>query len=102
MLGYPPKDLLLKPQFIDDNLAAVNRIASQVQGWTWFSVMPSETADPVGRPLHNAVAVLRDGKIVSRHFKTLLPTYDVFDETRYFEPGPRRKREISSRSAPTD
>ena len=43
---------------------------------------------PVGRPLHNAVALLRGGRIVSRHFKTLLPTYDVFDESRYFEPGP--------------
>ena len=48
---------------------------------------------PVGRPLHNAVAVLRDGKIVSRHFKTLLPTYDVFDESRYFEPGPANETE---------
>jgi NAD+ synthetase len=41
----------------------------------------------IGKPLHNAAAVLRDGKVVSRHFKTLLPTYDVFDEVRYFEPG---------------
>src|SRR5213083_2124764 len=48
---------------------------------------------PIGRPLHNAVAVLRDGKIVSRHFKTLLPTYDVFDESRYFEPGPKDETE---------
>ena len=45
-------------------------------------------ADPVGRPLHNAVAVLRAGRVVSRHLKTLLPTYDVFDESRYFEAGP--------------
>jgi NAD+ synthetase len=43
--------------------------------------------------LHNAVAVLRDGKIASKHFKTLLPTYDVFDESRYFEPGPRDETE---------
>ena len=44
--------------------------------------------NPVGRPLHNAVALLRGGRVSSRHFKTLLPTYDVFDESRYFEPGP--------------
>src|SRR4029453_7879281 len=50
-------------------------------------------ASPVGRPLHNAVALLRGGKVASRHFKTLLPTYDVFDETRYFEPGPLSETE---------
>src|SRR3954471_10905692 len=41
-----------------------------------------------GRPLHNAVAVVRDGRLVAKRFKSLLPTYDVFDESRYFEPGP--------------
>jgi NAD+ synthase (glutamine-hydrolysing) len=87
VIGYPPKDLLLKPQFIDDNLAAVQRIASQVQGLDVVIGYADRNSDPVGRPLRNAVAVLRDGKITSRHFKTLLPTYDVFDESRYFEPG---------------
>jgi len=87
VIGYPPKDLLLKPQFIDDNLAAVQRIASQVQGLDVVIGYADRNSEPVGRPLRNAVAVLRDGKIASRHFKTLLPTYDVFDESRYFEPG---------------
>jgi len=54
--------------------------------WWWDT--SSVNTNPVGRPLHNAVAHLRDGEIASRHFKTLLPTYDVFDESRYFEPGP--------------
>lgn len=87
--GYPPKDLLLKPQFIDDNLRAVALIASRVSGLDVIVGYADRNTQPIGRPLHNAVAVLRDGKIVSRHFKTLLPTYDVFDEGRYFEPGPR-------------
>ena len=86
--GYPPKDLLLKPQFVDDNLAAVQTIAKSVFGIAAIVGYAERNADPVGRPLHNAVAVMRDGKVVSKHLKTLLPTYDVFDESRYFEPGP--------------
>ena len=86
--GYPPKDLLLKPQFIDDNLLALQEIAEKTQGIDVIVGYAERNTHAVGRPLHNAVAVLRDGKILSRHFKTLLPTYDVFDESRYFEPGP--------------
>jgi len=86
--GYPAKDLLLKTQFIDDNLArgADDRVAREridvIVGYAERNTLP------IGRPLHNAVALLRDGNIAGRHFKTLLPTYDVFDESRYFEPGP--------------
>ena len=88
IIGYPPKDLLLKPQFIDDNLRALKQIASGVHGITAVVGYADRNQQPIGRPLHNCVAVLRDGKIDSRHIKTLLPTYDVFDESRYFEPGP--------------
>jgi NAD+ synthase (glutamine-hydrolysing) len=92
VIGYPAKDLLLKPQFIDDNLAAVARIASEVRGIDAVVGFAQRNADPVGRPLQNAVALLRGGKIVAEHYKTLLPTYDVFDESRYFEPGPAEAR----------
>ena len=86
--GYPAKDLLLKPGFIDDNLRAVRTIASKVaRGVDVLVGYAERNTDAIGRPLHNAVAVLRDGQVKSRHFKTLLPTYDVFDESRYFEPG---------------
>lgn len=88
IIGYPPKDLLLKRQFIDDNLAALEQIASSVNGIDAIVGYAQNNPNSVGRPLYNAVALLRDGKIISRHFKTLLPTYDVFDESRYFEPGP--------------
>src|SRR3954470_9523441 len=91
--GYPPKDLLLKHQFVDDNLRGVQTIASRVSGIDAIVGYAEKNAQPIGRPLHNAVAVLRDGKIVSRHFKKLLPTYDVFDESRYFEPGPKDEHE---------
>ena len=86
--GYPPKDLLLKSQFVEDNIRAVQAIAQQVAGIAAIVGYAERNAGPVGRPLHNAVALLKDGAIASRHFKTLLPTYDVFDESRYFEPGP--------------
>jgi NAD+ synthetase len=84
--GYPPKDLLLKPRFVADNLRALRLIASRVKGIDAIVGYAERNDAPVGRPLRNAVALLRDGEIVSRHFKTLLPTYDVFDESRYFEP----------------
>jgi NAD+ synthase (glutamine-hydrolysing) len=91
--GYPPKDLLLKPAFIDDNIAAVHRIAKRVSGIDAIVGYAHRNEHPIGRPLHNAVAVLRDGAVAAVHFKTLLPTYDVFDESRYFEPGPSDERE---------
>src|SRR6185437_417659 len=92
IIGYPAKDLLLKTQFIDDNLRTLQEIASKVRGIDVIVGYAERNLQPVGRPLHNALARLRDGNIVSRHFKTLLPTYDVFDESRYFEPGPASQR----------
>jgi NAD+ synthase (glutamine-hydrolysing) len=90
LIGYPPKDLLLKPRFIEDNLAALDSLAAAVEGIDVLVGYADRNAQSIGRPLHNAVALLRAGRIVSRHYKTLLPTYDVFDESRYFEPGPAR------------
>src|SRR5947207_9618087 len=87
VIGYPPKDLVLKPQFIDDNLRAVQMIADRVTGIDVVIGYAAKNPAGVGKPQFNAVAVLRDGKTVSVHHKTLLPTYDVFDESRYFEPG---------------
>ena len=92
LTGYPPKDLLLKPKFVDDNLRALEEIARSVGNIHAIIGFAQRNANPVGRPLHNAVALLHAGRIVSQHFKTLLPTYDVFDETRYFEPGPADQR----------
>ncbi len=94
VVGYPPKDLLLKPQFVEDNIRAVGFLAEKLRGIDAVVGYAEPNKEPVGRPLHNAVAVLREGKIVSRHFKTLLPTYDVFDESRYFEPGADERQNI--------
>jgi NAD+ synthetase len=92
MTGYPPKDLLLKSQFVDDNIRAVHQIAEKTVGIEAVVGYAARNEQPVGRPLHNAVAVLKGGKVVSTHYKTLLPNYDVFDENRYFEPGPAALR----------
>jgi NAD+ synthase (glutamine-hydrolysing) len=93
VIGYPPKDLLLKPQFIEDNRYAVRDIARQIPRGLDAIVGYAERNDGIGKPLFNAVAVLRDGRVVNTHFKSLLPTYDVFDESRYFEPGPTSEDE---------
>ena len=92
LIGYPPKDLLLKGEFVDGNLSALDHIARRTAGVDVIVGYAERNAAPVGRPLHNAVALLRGGRVVSRHFKTLLPTYDVFDESRYFEPGPNDRQ----------
>lgn len=80
--GYPPEDLLLKPGFIADNLAAVNAVASATGGCTAVVGFVDEQLD-----LYNAAAVCAGGKIRGIYHKQLLPNYGVFDEQRYFAPG---------------
>ena len=87
IIGYPPKDLLLKASVIEQCGKAVAELAEQCTGIAAIIGYPCSSAKATGRPLHNAAAFCRDGRIVSTHVKTLLPTYDVFDEQRYFEPG---------------
>lgn len=86
VIGYPPKDLLLKPGFIDDNIAAVDRIAAHCHDCAALVGFACRHSGPVGRGLHNAAALLGGGKRLATYYKQLLPSYDVFDETRYFEP----------------
>jgi NAD+ synthetase len=92
LLGYPPKDLLLKPAAIRLAAEAVEEIAHAAHGVTAVVGYAQRNTASAGRPLHNAVAVVRNdgdgGKVLSKRYKSLLPTYDVFDESRYFEPGP--------------
>ncbi len=83
--GYPPRDLLLKPQLIRDNLKTLEQLASQIHGPPVI-VGHVDLNQGTGRPLRNSAAVLESGQIAHRIYKTLLPTYDVFDEDRYFEP----------------
>ncbi len=86
MTGYPPRDLLLKSGFIEGNLAALESLAQSVGGTGLVVGHVTENERQPGRPAVNAVSFLHQGKIVATRAKTLLPTYDVFDEDRYFEP----------------
>ena len=91
LVGYPPRDLLLKGGLVEANLAALDRLAADTAGPSLIAAIVGyvdRNASPHGRPLYNALALLDGGKVVAKKYKTLLPTYDVFDEARYFEPGP--------------
>ncbi len=88
ILGYPPKDLLLKPVAVERCVAAVQELAGRCTDIAAIIGYPCPTDDArSGRPLHNAAAFCHQGRVVRRHLKSLLPTYDVFDESRYFQPG---------------
>ncbi|HAC64086.1 MAG TPA: NAD+ synthase [Cyanothece sp. UBA12306] len=91
LCGYPPRDLLLNPSFIQSLSIELQKLAKK---------LPDKLAVLVGtveantdsnlrgeKPLFNTVAWLEDGQIKQIFYKRLLPTYDVFDEARYFEPG---------------
>ncbi|GAB4533949.1 MAG: NAD+ synthase [Thermodesulfovibrionia bacterium] len=82
--GYPPEDLLLKPQFIDDNLDALNRIIG-VSNDIIIIVGFVDRKDG----LFNSAAIISNKRLVDVYHKRLLPNYGVFDEYRYFKPGKR-------------
>ncbi|MDE2714923.1 MAG: NAD+ synthase [Verrucomicrobiota bacterium] len=84
--GYPPRDLLLKSGFIEGNLAALAELAADIGDTALVVGHVGLNADQPGRPATNAVSLLHRGKVVATRSKSLLPTYDVFDEARYFEP----------------
>jgi len=86
LCGYPPRDLLLRADFIDANLAALAETAKQTGSIPLCVGFVDRNPDRPGRPLRNSAAILQNGKIIWRTHKSLLPTYDVFDEDRYFEP----------------
>ena len=86
LCGYPPRDLLAKPAFLRQNQVALERLAKR--GGRAVAVVGYASVNETnsGRPARNSAAVLRDGQVAALRHKTLLPTYDVFDEDRYFEP----------------
>ena len=115
LTGYPPRDLLELPAFVRENVEALEELAAQMTGpgaivgyahprllgerpsgapptgapsspddLRWMNVFSPELAS-VGKGLYNAAALIDGGQVISRHFKALLPTYDVFDEARHFD-----------------
>lgn len=95
--GYPPEDLLLKPQFISDNLDALKRVQQKTEGITAVvgfvdpvrklkSDFLSNGVD-INDGIYNAAAILNNGKLIDIYHKIYLPNYGVFDEYRYFKAG---------------
>jgi NAD+ synthase (glutamine-hydrolysing) len=82
--GYPPEDLLLKPQFVKDNLRTLREIVRETRGIT--AVVGFVDSN---ERIYDAAAVISNGKLVHVYHKMLLPNYGVFDEYRYFKPGRR-------------
>jgi NAD+ synthetase len=83
--GYPPQDLLFKSRFVPENLEVLAHLHARLHG----PALVVGFVDPNqgrGKPFHNAAALLEPGKSMQKTHKSLLPTYDVFDEDRYFEP----------------
>ena len=86
--GYPPQDLVFKSRFVPENLALLEKLHSRV-GDTALLVGFVDRNEGRGKPFHDAAALLERGKPIRKTYKSLLPTYDVFDEDRYFEPATR-------------
>ncbi len=86
LCGYPPRDLLLRDDFVEANLSALAETARGVGAVPLCVGFVDRNPDRPGRALRNAAAILQRGNIIWRTTKSLLPTYDVFDEDRYFEP----------------
>ena len=86
LTGYPPQDLVFKSRFVPENLAFLENLHSHV-GDTALLVGFVDRNEGRGKPFHNAAALLERAKPIRKAHKSLLPTYDVFDEDRYFEAG---------------
>ncbi len=84
--GYPPQDLVFKSRFVPQNLEALTHLHACV-GEVPLLVGYVDKNEGRGKPFYNAAALLERGEAIRESYKTLLPTYDVFDEDRYFEPG---------------
>lgn len=87
LVGYPPRDLVFKSQFVPKCLQALDYLADEVKAVPLIAGYVDFHTGKIGKPFRNAAAWLEGGEVKARFWKTLLPTYDVFDERRYFEPG---------------
>ena len=87
LVGYLPRDLLLSAGFVARSWDRLQALGAQLKGCPPTLVgLPEPNQAEEGRPLFNTAALLREGRVEQRFRKALLPTYDVFDEDRYFEP----------------
>ena len=87
LCGYPPRDLLHRFDFLQAHDRALRELAKKIGKVPLLIGGIEKSKEKAGRPLHNSAFLLQQGKIQVVARKALLPTYDVFDEDRYFEPG---------------
>jgi NAD+ synthase (glutamine-hydrolysing) len=100
--GYPPLDLLLRSDIIDSSMAAIREIATHCNGIAAIVGGPSPNTGEYGKSLYNSAFFLQEGKINAVVNKALLPTYDIFDEDRYFKAGNTfRPVELNGRRLPS-
>jgi NAD+ synthetase len=85
--GYPPQDLLERPSFIEDHELALAHLLTEISGIGVILGAITRNTGTTGKPLHNSGLLFENGAILGTIHKQLLPSYDVFDEARYFEPG---------------
>ena len=85
-VGYPPRDLLLKSGFVPKNLESLDRLAAATGKTGLLIGYVRRNENRPGREFLNCVALCQNGRVLASRTKMLLPTYDVFDEDRYFEP----------------
>jgi len=85
--GYPPRDLLDFECFIEDNLKYLEKIRHYTENIAVVLGYVEKNPFDEGRKYFNAAAVIENEEIVAKYYKRLMPFYDIFDETRYFEPG---------------
>ena len=86
LTGYPPQDLLFQSDFVPESLRWLDKIHQALGEAAWIIGCVQPNSLPGGKPFRNAAAILERGKPARFVFKSLLPTYDVFNEARYFQP----------------
>lgn len=89
LTGYPPNDLLLRKGFVDEQLALVEEVRKLTLESPVVLLIGAVTrnTEANGKPLHNSAIAFQNGREIFRYNKQLLPTYNIFDEARYFQPG---------------
>jgi len=85
--GYPPRDLLEKPAFIEAGVRCLDALVKSIHGIGVICGAMAPNPSPDGKPLFNVAVLFENGKVLVQVEKRLLPAYDVFDESRHFEPG---------------
>ena len=90
LVGYPPRDLLERSSFIARTQTAIEQLLRVSEKFGQGGIIvgaPQPNLQPTGKGIHNSALLIYQGELFYTHHKSLLPTYDVFDEPRYFEPG---------------